>query len=114
MSQPLARPSPRRIAALVFVLGSQALGVFPARADGDPDLGAFLASRWCDSCHLVEGAVSASDAAPSFQSIARKHGKDQAWLRAWLSSPHPPMPNLNMSRQEIDAIIAYLATLPQQ
>jgi hypothetical protein len=30
---------------------------------------------------------------------------------AWLANPHPPMPNFNLSRTEIDWIVAYLASL---
>jgi mono/diheme cytochrome c family protein len=32
-------------------------------------------------------------------------------IRGWLADPHPPMPNLNLSRQEIDDILAYLESL---
>jgi hypothetical protein len=27
-------------------------------------------------------------------------------------SPHPPMPNISLSRQQIDDIVAYLSSLP--
>jgi len=29
-------------------------------------------------------------------------------LEAWLSTPHPTMPDMNLTRAEIDALIAYL------
>jgi mono/diheme cytochrome c family protein len=32
-------------------------------------------------------------------------------VRAWLADPHPPMPNFNLSRQQIDDIVAYLDSL---
>jgi hypothetical protein len=62
-------------------------------------------------CHIVDTSGEETDAAPSFQSIAQDRSKDQAWLRAWLVAPHPRMPDLNLSRDEIDDIIAYLSSL---
>jgi len=29
-------------------------------------------------------------------------------------SPHPPMPSISLSRQQIDDIVAYLGTLPTE
>ena len=102
------------ILAAALAFGSGTIAVSPAWAAGDVEIGAFLASKWCSGCHLVETSGTGTDAAPSFQSIARNRGADQAWLRAWLISPHPPMPNLNLSRLEIDDLVAYLASLPKQ
>jgi mono/diheme cytochrome c family protein len=70
-----------------------------------------LAKAWCSGCHSVESTDQASDAAPSFSSIAKSSGEDSAWLRAWLSAPHPAMPDMNLTRDEIDDIVAYLASL---
>lgn len=91
--------------------GLLSAGIGPARAEGDPDIGDELATHWCSNCHAVEGAARASDAAPPLATIAQKHRQDEGWLRAWLGNPHPPMPNLNLSRAEIDDVIAYLRRL---
>jgi mono/diheme cytochrome c family protein len=32
-------------------------------------------------------------------------------IRGWLADPHPPMPNLELSRREIEDIVAYLQSL---
>jgi len=32
-------------------------------------------------------------------------------LRTFLSHPHPPMPDLSLTRAEIDDLIEYIATL---
>ncbi|NJO37736.1 MAG: hypothetical protein HC871_09095 [Rhizobiales bacterium] len=32
-------------------------------------------------------------------------------LKAWLADPHPPMPNLSLSRLEIDDLLAYIESL---
>jgi len=32
-------------------------------------------------------------------------------LAAFLANPHPPMPNLSLSRRDIQDLLAYIATL---
>ena len=98
-------------ALLVASAVTLALNSAPAQAGGDPEIGDELASHWCSNCHAVAGQARASDAAPPLATIAQKHAEDQHWLRAWLADPHPPMPNLNLSRAEIDDVIAYLQRL---
>ncbi len=70
-----------------------------------------LAKQWCTSCHIVAPGQDGSDAAPPFETIANRAEMSSDGLRAWLANPHPPMPNFNLSRTEIDWIIAYLASL---
>lgn len=82
----------------------------PAAA-GDAAAGRQLARQWCASCHLVDRSTQGPDTAPPFQAIARRHPRNDGWVRAWLSTPHPPMPNLNLSRRQIDDIVAYLESL---
>jgi len=99
----------RMVGTIAFVL---TLAVAPnAWAAGDPQIGLTLATHWCSGCHADNAATSASDAAPSLQHIARSRVGQTDWLRTWLTSPHPPMPNFNLSRTEIDDIIAYLDKL---
>lgn len=83
----------------------------PSLAAGDAEAGHRLARQWCTGCHIVDSAVQGPDTAPSFPSIARRSAGDQGWLRAWLAAPHPPMPNFNLSRQQIDDVVAYLGSL---
>jgi len=85
-----------------------------ASAAGDGKAGLLLARQWCTGCHVVDTAGNGTDAAPAFPTIAREHSADQSWLRAWLTAPHPPMPNLNLSREEIDNISVYLQSLARQ
>jgi mono/diheme cytochrome c family protein len=88
-----------------------ALAALPALAD-DTAAGESLARRWCAACHVVAAdQTAAGDAAPSFRSIANDPARTEGWLRAWLADPHPPMPNPGLSADQIDAVIAYLATL---
>lgn len=77
----------------------------------DPDNGRVVARQWCASCHIVEAGQSGADSAPAFATIANDPARKPSAQRAWLSNPHPPMPNLALSRREIDDIVAYLETL---
>lgn len=88
---------------LVLALGDPA-GAFDAAAGGR------LAQDWCSGCHLVDG-VASSDVVPGFRQIANDPAKTPDRLRAWLSSPHPAMPDFNLSRPEIENIISYLESL---
>jgi cytochrome c len=83
----------------------------PAIAAGDPHAGLTLAEVWCTSCHTVTENGGGRDTAPLFSTISRRNRADTAWVRAWLANPHPPMPNFNLSRQQIDDIVAYLESL---
>jgi cytochrome c2 len=94
-----------------FVILAAIAAAVPARAAGTPEAGWHLAQRWCTGCHVVDSAGHGTDAAPSFPGIAERRRQDETPLRAWLTSPHPPMPNLNLSRGEIDDVIAYLRSL---
>jgi mono/diheme cytochrome c family protein len=80
---------------------------------GDPAAGRALASRNCSSCHLVteRQAGPAADGVPSFASIARMPSTTELSLRAFLRTPHPPMPDLALSRRETDDIVSYILDL---
>jgi cytochrome c len=99
----------------VALLGFSLALIYAAAPAGAADVqaGQRLTQQWCANCHLVGNANRGSDAVPTLPTIAQRHGQDRQWLRGWLTSPHPPMPNFNLSRQEIDDISAYLAGLPQ-
>jgi mono/diheme cytochrome c family protein len=104
------QPAPRiRLAAIIVAT----MPLMPGAAlASDVAAGAAMAQQWCSNCHVSEGAKRGSDAAPSFGDIARRTRSDKSWVRTWLIEPHPPMPNLNLTRKEIDDIVAYLETLP--
>lgn len=85
------------------------LAAVPAGAF-DVEAGRRMAEVWCSGCHIIDGDGT-SDVAPGFRQVANDPSKTPDKLRAWLSNPHPPMPNFNLSRPEIDNIIAYLESL---
>jgi mono/diheme cytochrome c family protein len=83
--------------------------VSPARAQGDTATGAAIAQTWCAHCHAVESGRSALDAAPPFASIANERTDGE--IRAFLARPHGLMPNIQLSRRQIEDVTAYFATL---
>ncbi|HEY0522930.1 MAG TPA: hypothetical protein VGD08_06045 [Stellaceae bacterium] len=68
-----------------------AAGPPAAPAAGDAQAGRAIAQRWCSSCHALDNAKTAADAAPSFPSVARNPNRSPQWWRTWLADPHPPM-----------------------
>jgi mono/diheme cytochrome c family protein len=87
-----------------------AIGFGPAWAGSGE--GKQLAQRWCSSCHVVEehqqGAVPQGP--PSFRMVA-KSGMTDAALRTFLSRPHGAMPDLVLTRGEMDDLISYIRSL---
>jgi mono/diheme cytochrome c family protein len=80
-------------------------------ADPDTSKGSQLARQWCASCHITGGspAGNVQQGPPSFPTIARARTADQ--LRALLSHPHGAMPDLSLTRAEIDDLVGYIETL---
>jgi mono/diheme cytochrome c family protein len=100
--------------AVIAMLLACAGYALPAFAAGDARSGRQLAQQWCSSCHIVGPSTQGPDTAPPFQAIARRHPPNDGWVRSWLSTSHPPMPNFNLGRQQIDDIVAYLESLTQR
>ncbi len=103
----------RPTAVLAFLAAvAPALVLVPQTAAADAARGAALAQRWCASCHAAgTGGAPAPDAGPAFATIAADPAYDDARLRGWLSDPHPPMPNFNLTRAEIDDLISHIRSL---
>ena len=83
-----------------------------AASMGNAGNGKNLAERWCASCHLVSAEqTTATTEAPPFATIAERPAEELAKLGAMLSHPHPPMPALDLSRIEIEDLVAYIESL---
>jgi mono/diheme cytochrome c family protein len=88
------------------------LAAAPAAAQAaDAARGQALARQWCASCHTVDAGGTATDVPPSFAAVARRRGMDADHLRGWLASPHPNMPNFELSRAAIEDLSAYILSL---
>ena len=86
-----------------------AVVAYPTRADVTK--GHQLAEMWCANCHVIGGSSAGNlqQGPPSFPIIARARTVDQ--LRAFLSHPHGAMPDLSLTRAEIDDLVGYIETL---
>jgi mono/diheme cytochrome c family protein len=107
------RQERHKMQTTALILLSAMLGYTPAAlAAANADAGRQLVERSCSSCHATNAARTATDGAPSLSFIAKDNKARPAWIRGWLMEPHPPMPSISLSRQQIDDVIAYLGTLP--
>lgn len=82
----------------------------PVWAAGDPGVGGQVAQRWCAECHVARPNASGPvvQGPPSFAEMARNRTEDG--LRAFLAKPHAPMPSIELSRADIENLIAYIET----
>ncbi len=100
----------RYLLAGVTAIALAAFSGAGAQAAGDAASGAAVAQRWCASCHVAGQTANATvpQGPPTFATIAGERTPDA--LRAFLSKPHPPMPPVELSRADIDNLIAYIET----
>ena len=83
-----------------------------AQGWGDAAAGKEMAERWCAECHMVAPDQQRTVVdVTTFMEIARSVDGDFAMLEGFLIDPHPPMPDMSLTRQEIRDVIAYLVTL---
>jgi len=96
-------------AAPVFLM---LVAVSARSAGADIAKGGQLAQQWCASCHMIGGNPTGSvqQGPPSFGAIARS-GMTAGQLRSFLSHPHGAMPDLALTRAEIDDLVGYIGTL---
>ena len=83
------------------------------KAAVSPEVGASLVVKYdCRNCHRIED--SGALVGPELNGILDR--TDPMIVRLWLHNPsavkgNTPMPNFHLSDSEIEAIVAYLATL---
>lgn len=95
---------------LLFMASSPA--VF-AQDVGDAEAGRRLSETWCSTCHVVTATQKqgTSTGAPTFRAIAAQKAITPMALAAFLQTPHHRMPDLNLTREEIADISAYILSL---
>jgi cytochrome c len=95
------------------------VGLAPANAASvtpkpDSEKGHALAERACVACHVVADQAATSTITvdvPSFSQIANKPGQSAEILAGRIVIPHPAMPAISLSREEIANVVAYILTL---
>jgi mono/diheme cytochrome c family protein len=72
--------------------------------------GETLAKRWCATCHIISPDQPQGTAqSPPFSAIASKPNFNETALAYFLLTPHPLMPDMNLSRSEAADLAAYIA-----
>jgi cytochrome c len=91
----------------VLVAGSS------AAQQGDPRRGHELAARLCTNCHIIDGETSGPIRAdvPSFSAISKRAGSTAENLAGRIIVPHPAMPNVSLTAQDVRDLVAYIVTL---
>ena len=106
--------------AVCLALGIALAASGPSLAEdlpGDPALGQQLAEEVCSACHGVEKGMQQSgrDGAPSFQNIADNRTMTPLAIRFILQSTEKQnMPNLILTADETDDVIAYIRGLDDE
>jgi mono/diheme cytochrome c family protein len=80
---------------------------------GSEGLGKAFAAKACAECHDIEpgGSLSPNPESPSFQEVADSIGMSPRALAVWLRSSHPTMPDIILSDEDTDNVIAYIMSL---
>ena len=100
----------RSVKLVAVALAAVCIGPLTARADAAA--GARMALQWCANCHVVNGgspSATMPQGPPTFHTIAGHLDAEQ--LRAFLTHPHGAMPDLGLTRAEINDLIDYIETL---
>ncbi|MGI9522541.1 MAG: c-type cytochrome [Hyphomicrobiaceae bacterium] len=99
--------------AFASATASAAIAQEPAQNPPDPLRGRQLAQSFCINCHLVDPDQSGgiNEGIPSFRAIANRPGQTHENIVNFLVEPHPPMPDMQLTRSEIRDLTAYLDTL---
>lgn len=104
-------PQPCELANMRYLLCLLPLILFAGTAAAaDPEAGHKLAKRWCVECHDIEGNTT-NDRVPGWRQIVNERKRTAEHIRAFLIRPHGEMPPIQLSRREIDDLIAYIETL---
>jgi mono/diheme cytochrome c family protein len=69
-----------------------------------------LAEQWCANCHSIAlgGPGPASDAVPSFATIAARPGRTPEAIATFVRTPHAGMPDHGLTLRQAQDIAAYL------
>jgi tetratricopeptide (TPR) repeat protein len=83
---------------------------------GDPRKGLAYAQKTCAQCHAVlrVQATSPNPKAPAFKTVANTPGMNALALTVWLRTSHPTMPNLIIEPNDLDDVVAYIASLREK
>lgn len=112
LREPPSPPGEREAAAIVAYVSRLARSTYPGY-DRQTEIAARVYARYCVGCHVIDG--EGGDDGPDLSRIGAEH--DAATLRRWITDPEAVDPDAEMpsfgdrlTREELDAIAAYLAS----
>ena len=104
--------SPHLIAVLLLAGAGSSSSFAQAPGLPDPKHGLEIATKLCTGCHRVTpGATGGNPDVPSFMEIAGRPGRDAQRIVNSILLPHPQMPDISLSTQEMQDIAAYIVQL---
>ena len=103
------------VTMFAFATGSAPTLLAQEKKEPTPDAGRgkIIAERLCTSCHLLSPTMTPTVPVgiPTFDEMANKPNQTASNIRANLITPHAPMPNMSLTRLEIEDIIRFLDQL---
>lgn len=92
--------------------GLRAVAQVPA-SPPTAEKGHALSAMLCSNCHLISdgGSANVPTGPPSFRVIANRNGQTGQRIKDVLMLPHPPMPVIQLTNDEILNILSYLEKL---
>jgi mono/diheme cytochrome c family protein len=103
--------------ALVATAGPLAAAPPVAAAQlGSVETGRQYVQDVCSSCHAIKpGAeVSPVPEAPTFEQVANTPGMNERALMVFFRTPHASMPNLVITGDDADNVVAYIMSLKEK
>ena len=82
----------------------------------DAASGGALAHQLCVNCHVVapgEAGTQVTAGIPSFKAVADKPGQTPEKIQDFILSPHPPMPQVQLTNFERANLAAYILSLKE-
>ncbi len=95
----------------LFLLFAAMIVASPAQAADALSRGQSLTEQICVTCHVTQDARSGSDMVAPLTEIVNERRKSAATLRAFLTAPHGAMPDVHLTRRQVDDLVVYLESL---
>jgi cytochrome c len=102
----------KRMAALAAALVVTSAGV--RAQESDVAAGHAFARNACQPCHAVEAEQRTPRRiviGPAFRDVANTSGMTATAIRVFLRTSHPKMPNLILTPEETEDVVAYILSL---
>lgn len=102
------------LAGTVIAATSLLSGTVEAQIHPDAKTGHEIASKLCSGCHIVDSSAGGKTMpadVPTFEEIANQPDQTTERIAGRIVIPHPPMPTIQLTREEIGDVAAYIMSL---